>query len=63
MYFNRQPWASLQYINGVNRDVTKPDDEGFTNWVKLWWSMKEILGNGRMKNDDWKHEIIGPNIR
>ena len=63
MYFNRQPWASLQYINGVNRDVTKPDDEGFTNWVKLWWSMKEILGNGRMKNDDWKHEIIGPDIR
>lgn len=63
MYFNRQPWASLQYINGVNRDVTKPDDEGFTNWVKLWWSMKEILGNGRMENDDWKHEIIGPNIR
>ena len=63
MYFNRQPWTSLQYINGVNRDVTKPDDEGFTNWVKLWWSMKEILGNGRMKNDDWKHEIIGPNIR
>lgn len=63
MYFNRQSWASLQYINGVNRDVTKPDDEGFTNWVKLWWSMKEILGNGRMENDDWKHEIIGPNIR
>lgn len=63
MYFNRQPWTSLQYINGVNRDVTKPDDEGFTNWVKLWWSMKEILGNGRIKNDDWKHEIIGPNIR
>lgn len=63
MYFNRQPWASLQYINGVNRDVTKPDDEGFTNWVKLWWSMKEILGNGRMENDNWKHEIIGPNIR
>lgn len=63
MYFNRQPWASLQYINGVNRDVTKPDDEGFTNWVKLWWSMKEILGNGRMKNDDWKYEIIGPNTR
>lgn len=63
MYFNRQPWTSLQYINGVNRDVTKPDDEGFTNWVKLWWSMKEILGNGRMKNDDWKHEIIGPNTR
>lgn len=63
MYFNRQPWASLQYINGINRDVTKPDDEGFTNWVKLWWSMKEILGNGRMKNDEWKHEIIGPNTR
>ena len=25
--------------------------------------MKAILGNGRMQNDDWKNEIIGPNIR
>ena len=61
MYFNRQPWASLQYITGVNRDL--PDEDGFNNWVKLWWELKEILGNGRMENDDWRQEIIGPNVR
>lgn len=61
MYFNKQPWASLQYISGVNRNV--PDIEGFNNWVKLWWELKEALGNGRMETDDWKNEIIGPNTR
>lgn len=61
MYFNRQPWASLQYISGVNREI--PDSEGFNNWVKLWWELKEILGNGRLNNDDWKNEVIGPNVR
>lgn len=61
MYFNAQPWASLQYITGVNRTI--PDDEGYNNWVKLWWEMKEILGNGRMNTDDWRNEIVGPNTR
>lgn len=61
MYFNKQPWASLQYISGVNRNI--PDNEGYNNWVKLWWELKEALGNGRMESNDWKNEIIGPNIR
>lgn len=61
LYLNRQPWASIQYVSGINRTI--PDNEGFNNWVKLWWEMKAILGNGRMQNDDWKNEIIGPNIR
>ena len=61
MYFNKQPWASLQYISGVNRNI--PDTEGYNNWVKLWWELKEALGNGRMDTDDWKNEIIGPNTR
>lgn len=61
MYFNKQPWASLQYISGVNRNVA--DIEGYNNWVKLWWELKEALGNGRMDTDDWKNEIIGPNTR
>ena len=61
MYFNRQPWASLQYISGINRRIK--DNEGFNNWVKLWWELKEALGNGRMDTDDWKNEIIGPNTR
>ena len=61
MYFNRQPWASLQYISGINRKIK--DNEGFNNWVKLWWELKEALGNGRMDTDDWKNEIIGPNTR
>lgn len=61
LYLNRQPWASIQYVSSINRTI--PDNEGFNNWVKLWWEMKAILGNGRMQNDDWKNEIIGPNIR
>lgn len=61
MYFNRQPWASLQYISGINRKI--PDKDGYNNWVKLWWELKEILGNGRMQNDDWKSIVIGPDIR
>ena len=61
MYFNKQPWASLQYISGVNRNI--PDTEGYNNRVKLWWELKEALGNGRMESNDWKNEIIGPNIR
>lgn len=61
MYFNKQPWASLQYISGVNRNI--PDTEGYNNWVKLWWELKEALGNGRMESNDWKNEIIGPNTR
>lgn len=61
MYFNKQPWASLQYISGVNRNT--PDTEGYNNWVKLWWELKEALGNGRMDTDEWKNEIIGPNTR
>lgn len=61
MYFNKQPWASLQYISGVNRNI--PDTEGYNNWVKLWWELKEALGNGRMDTDEWKNEIIGPNTR
>lgn len=61
MYFNKQPWASLQYLSGVNRNI--PDTEGYNNWVKLWWELKEALGNGRMDTDEWKNEIIGPNTR
>ena len=61
MYFNKQTWASLQYISGVNRNI--PDTEGYNNWVKLWWELKEALGNGRMDTDEWKNEIIGPNTR
>lgn len=61
MYFNKQPWASLQYVSGVNRNI--PDTEGYNNWVKLWWELKEALGNGRMDTDEWKNEIIGPNTR
>lgn len=61
MYFNKQPWASLQYISGVNRNIT--DKNGFNNWVKLWWELKEILGNGRLQNDDWKNLVIGPDVR
>lgn len=61
MYFNKQPWASLQYVSGVNRNI--PDTEGYNNWVKLWWELKEALGNGRMESNDWKNEIIGPNTR
>lgn len=61
MYFNKQPWASLQYISGVNRNI--PDTEGYNNFVKLWWELKEALGNGRMDTDEWKNEIIGPNTR
>lgn len=61
MYFNKQPYASLQYISGVNRNI--PDIDGFNNWVKLWWELKEALGNGRMESDDWKNEIIGPDTR
>lgn len=61
MYFNKQPWASLQYLSGVNRNI--PDIEGYNNWVKLWWELKEALGNGRMDTDEWKNEIIGPNTR
>lgn len=61
MYFNKQPWVSLQYISGVNRNI--PDTEGYNNWVKLWWELKEALGNGRMDTDEWKNEIIGPNTR
>lgn len=61
MYFNRQPWASLQYISGINRKIA--DKDGYNNWVKLWWELKEILGNGRMQNDDWKSIVIGPDIR
>lgn len=42
MYFNKQPWTSIQYVSGQNRNI--PDEEGYSNWVKLWWEMKEILG-------------------
>lgn len=61
MYFNRQPWASLQYITGVNRTI--PDEDGYNNWVKLWWELKEILGNGIARLDEWKNKIIGNDIR
>lgn len=36
MYFNLQPEASLQYINGVNTPAGM--------WNKRYWSLKEILG-------------------
>lgn len=56
MYFNKQPWTSIQYVSGQNRNI--PDEEGYSNWVKLWWEMKEILGNGRMDTDDWKMKSL-----
>ena len=45
------------------REQKDNDIDGFNNWVKLWWELKEALGNGRMESDDWKNEIIGPDTR
>ena len=56
LYLNKQGWASLQYVNGVNR--TGSDKNGFAHWNKLWWELKEIMSNGRRENNDWKDIII-----
>lgn len=58
MYFNKQPHASLQYVSGINRNI--PDKQGYNNWVKLWWNLKEIQGNGRMNSTLWRNQILGP---
>lgn len=55
-YFNVQPFASLQYIDGVNRNGR--DVNGFGTWNKLWWELKEIMSNGRRENNDWKDIVI-----
>lgn len=61
-YLNKQAWASLQYINGVNRKGK--DNNGFAHWNKLYWELKEIMSNGRRDNSSWKDLIIGPdNVR
>lgn len=56
LYLNRQGWASLQYVNGVNRQGS--DKNGFAHWNKLWWELKEIMSNGRRENNDWKDIVI-----
>lgn len=56
LYLNRQGWASLQYVNGINR--TGSDKNGFAHWNKLWWELKEIMSNGRRENNDWKDIVI-----
>lgn len=56
LYLNRQGWASLQYVDGVNREGK--DRNGFAHWNKLWWELKEIMSNGRRENNDWKDIII-----
>ena len=63
MYFNKQNWTSLQYINNINRQFG-PDVNGFNHWNKLWWELKEIMSNGRRENNKWKDLVIGSeNIR
>ena len=59
LYLNRQGWASLQYVNGINR--TGSDKNGFAHWNKLWWELKEIMSNGRRENNDWKDIVITDN--
>ena len=56
LYLNKQGWASLQYVNGINRKGR--DKNGFAHWNKLWWELKEIMSNGRRENNDWKNIII-----
>lgn len=56
LYLNKQGWASLQYVDGINRKDR--DKNGFGHWNKLWWELKEIMSNGRRENNDWKNIII-----
>ena len=56
LYLNKQGWASLQYVNGINRKGR--DKNGFAHWNKLWWELKEIMSNGRRENNDWKDIVI-----
>ena len=56
LYLNKQGWASLQYVNGINRKGR--DKNGFAHWNKLWWDLKEIMSNGRRENNDWKDIVI-----
>ena len=56
LYLNKQGWASLQYVNGINRKDR--DKNGFAHWNKLWWELKEIMSNGRRENNDWKDIVI-----
>lgn len=56
LYLNKQGWASIQYVDGINRKDR--DKNGFGHWNKLWWELKEIMSNGRRENNDWKNIII-----
>lgn len=56
LYLNKQGWASLQYVDGINRKDR--DKNGFGHWNKLWWELKEIMSNGRRENNDWKNIVI-----
>lgn len=58
-YLARQAYSVLQYINGINRKIPA-DKQGFEHWNKLWWTLKEIMSNGRRENDEWKDIVIGP---
>ena len=56
MYFNKQAYASIQYVNGQNR--TAPADvNGFAHWNKLYWELKEILSNG-VSGENWRNQVI-----
>lgn len=59
-YLARQPWTTLQYVGGVNRNVPA-DSDGYVNWNKLYWELKEIMSNGRRQDDNWKNIVIGDN--
>ena len=56
LYLNKQGWASIQYVDGINRKGR--DKNGFGHWNKLWWELKEIMSNGRRENNDWKNIVI-----
>jgi hypothetical protein len=46
-YFAKQNWSVLQYIDGIvrNPDIIDKSDN-VKHWNRLWWALKQILGNG-----------------
>lgn len=56
MYFNKQAYASIQYVDEQNRSIG-PDRSGFNHWNKLYWELKEILSNG-ITDDSWRRQVI-----
>jgi len=56
LYLNKEAWASLQYIDGVNR--VGRDKNGFGHWNKLYWELKQIMSNGRRQSNAWKDIVI-----